>query len=121
MDYRGIGFGGGGGLEIVLAVAAVWLVVFIYVRMRKAMTGRDGNVGAITFGIVVNAVFGLFLVGAAFVPAWLISSILVIGYAAFTGQTVQDLVTLHWWLLGGAFTIVGGGILWWLRPDRGVA
>nr|WP_295884132.1 hypothetical protein [uncultured Devosia sp.] len=118
MDYRGIGFGGDGNLEIMLLVAAVWLVVFIFVRMRKAMTGRDGNVGAITFGITVNAIFGLFLAGAAFVPAWLISSILVIGFAAISGQTVQDLVTLHWWLMGGAFFLAAVGILLWLRPER---
>ncbi|MBU1335732.1 MAG: hypothetical protein KJ944_00095 [Alphaproteobacteria bacterium] len=118
MDYRGVGFGGDGNLEIIIAIVAVWLAVFVFVRVRKAVTGKEGNVGDITFSIVINVVFGLILAGFAFIPAWFVSSILIIGYAGATGQTPQDLVTLHWWLLGGAFVVAGAGILWWLRPGR---
>ena len=119
MDFRGMGFGGDSNLAIVLGIAAVWLVVFVFVRSRKELTGQDGDVGAITFGIVVNVVFGMFMAVAAFVPAWLVSSILIIGYAAATDQTAADLVPAHWWLLGIASVIAGGFILRWLRLNGG--
>lgn len=116
MDFRGTPFGGDGNLEIVLAVAAVWLAVFVFMRARQAVTGKAGDAGAVTFSIVIYAVFGFFLLAATFIAAWFISGMALLALSMVTAtpfdRVAMSSVFQVVWLL------VGLAALYWLGRAR---